>query len=388
MSEAAEHTRFSELIEASDGLSFVLDATGIIRWVSRKLLELLGHPRERVVSIPLVELLHSDDRARTSEDAERILSGGGAMKFLNRFRCFDGSYRWLTWSALIDEPKGLAYALAFDVTDATRAEQVTAEANLAARLGGWEWSHDAQGLYLTEGSYGLLELAPGEPVSGLASHISSEADRKKFLELDEKARSAGIPFSFECELHLTSGRNFWALLTAKPELESGRVLKVRGTIQDITEQRLDRMRALDARAATERLLANVPGGFAFRCRLDESLTMEWMSEGVVQVTGHPVSAFVEGLVEYRDLLTPGEEKLIRATVLEAEASGGEFENEHLLRATDGSFRWVLCRGRLLLGPGGRAEGLEGFMLDITERRAVEDSLRAREAELFAASQRS
>ncbi len=379
--------RWSELVEAAEGLSFVVDASGLVRWASRGLLELLGQGVERVVGLSFVELVHPADRDRTRHEAERILAGGEAIRFENRYRCADGSYRWLSWFLLADAGAALTYAFAIDVTDSKRTERVTAEANLAGRIGGWEWDMATGAVYVTEEAHRLLELPAGGFEPAFAKRLLSAADLERFLLLAERAALGRSPSSFECEVCLPSGKRFWANIVARPVLEAEQVARVLGTVQDVTEQRRDRIQAEEARAATERLLANVPGGYAFRCRLDAAFSMEWMSAGAEEVTGYPAAEFLSGATEYRALLTPGEEKLIRATVDEASATGGDFENEHLIRARDGSFRWVLCRGRLLVGSTGAPEGLEGFMLDITERRAIEDSLRAREAELFAASQR-
>ncbi len=43
--------------------------------------------------------------------------------FDNRYRCADGSYRWLQWNAVAHRDLGLIHAVARDVTEARRAER-------------------------------------------------------------------------------------------------------------------------------------------------------------------------------------------------------------------------------------------------------------------------
>src|SRR5262249_31371872 len=50
----------------------------------------------------------------------------------NRYRCKDGSYRWLLWTATPYLDQGLIYAAARDVTERKRAEQALQEAKEAA----------------------------------------------------------------------------------------------------------------------------------------------------------------------------------------------------------------------------------------------------------------
>ena len=52
-----------------------------------------------------------------------------------------------------------------------------------------------------------------------------------------------------------------------------------------------------------------------------------------------------------------------------------YENSYRLRHRDGSYRWVLSRGRLQLDAQGRPERFIGTVKDITQRRADADSLR-------------
>lgn len=53
---------------------------------------------------------------------------------------------------------------------------------------------------------------------------------------------------------------------------------------------------------------------------------------------------------------------------------GPFENEHRIRAADGTYRWVLCRGLGVPEDGRLATRLVGSLTDITERRSLEEQL--------------
>jgi PAS domain S-box-containing protein len=83
----------------------------------------LGFTREELQSRPMFEFVHPDDRERTLEQNRRVRSGGQALSFENRYRCKDGSYKWLLWNATADLDHQLIYSVARDVTERRQAEQ-------------------------------------------------------------------------------------------------------------------------------------------------------------------------------------------------------------------------------------------------------------------------
>jgi PAS domain S-box-containing protein len=84
----------------------------------------LGFTKEELLATPYIELVHPDDRDSTIAEAQTIaVTGNPLTSFENRYRCKDGSYKWLQWIAtpLHDQP--LIYAAAQDVTEHRRSEE-------------------------------------------------------------------------------------------------------------------------------------------------------------------------------------------------------------------------------------------------------------------------
>jgi len=88
----------------------------------------LGYSEEELLARPFLDFVHEDDRAATVAEVERMTRGGQAVAFENRYRCKDGSYRTLMWSAAPD-PLGFIYAAARDITDRKRVEEERAALN-------------------------------------------------------------------------------------------------------------------------------------------------------------------------------------------------------------------------------------------------------------------
>ena len=59
----------------------------------------LGFTVDEMLAEPFVSFVHPDDRERTGAEALRIGTGTNTVTFENRYRCSDGSYKWLLWTA-------------------------------------------------------------------------------------------------------------------------------------------------------------------------------------------------------------------------------------------------------------------------------------------------
>ena len=77
--------------------------------------KILGYTREELMAKRFLEFVHPDDVERTREAVAVLASQQNLSSFENRYRCKDGTYRWLEWSSA---PAGnLIYAAARDVTE-------------------------------------------------------------------------------------------------------------------------------------------------------------------------------------------------------------------------------------------------------------------------------
>src|SRR5205085_325556 len=87
----------------------------------------LGYCAEELLSRPLLQFVHPDDREPTPDAVDDLSRGTAPVHFENRCRRKDETYRWLSWTAVPhgDGPRLLATAT--DVTDRKRLEQALSE---------------------------------------------------------------------------------------------------------------------------------------------------------------------------------------------------------------------------------------------------------------------
>ncbi len=85
--------------------------------------QILGYSREEMTAQPFNTFFHPDDIQPMNEHRRRILRGDGPHNYLNRYRCKDGSYRWLSWTTVLDKDKRYSYSIARDITAQKEMEQ-------------------------------------------------------------------------------------------------------------------------------------------------------------------------------------------------------------------------------------------------------------------------
>ena len=127
------------------------------------------------------------------------------------------------------------------------------------------------------------------------------------------------------------------------------------------------------------LLVNVPGAI-YRSAWHDGHRLELISDEIERISGYPPANFIAS--EKRTLLSivhPDDCDGILEAVANATDDGRPFVLEYRIVRADGGVRWVLDRGQLVPGHGGRL-WMDGAIFDITERRETEAALRRREIE--------
>jgi PAS domain S-box-containing protein len=106
-----------EFAELSLNLLCIAGTDGYFKYLNPAWESTFGYSKEDLLSRPYIEFVHPDDRKATLSESERVASGRSTVSFENRYRCKNGSYRWLLWSAIVRAERGLIYCVAADVTD-------------------------------------------------------------------------------------------------------------------------------------------------------------------------------------------------------------------------------------------------------------------------------
>ncbi|QGZ32110.1 PAS domain-containing hybrid sensor histidine kinase/response regulator [Stutzerimonas stutzeri] len=89
----------NQLWELSSDVMLRCRFDGIIIAVNPAWQQLLGWSEAQLLGADTKDLIHPDDIPGTLEAMHRSSQGESILHFENRYRCSDGSYRWISWSS-------------------------------------------------------------------------------------------------------------------------------------------------------------------------------------------------------------------------------------------------------------------------------------------------
>lgn len=107
-----------------------------------------------------------------------------------------------------------------------------------AKIGGWEFdAQTGQGSWTDEVAR-IHDMEPEEQTSletGLGFYQGES--RQKIEAAIRAAIENGTPYDLELELSTARGKHKWIRTIARPVMESGKIVRVAGSFQDITERK-------------------------------------------------------------------------------------------------------------------------------------------------------
>jgi PAS domain S-box-containing protein len=113
---------------------FIVGVDGYFKQLNPMCEKTLGYTTEELRGQPWIEFVHPEDQQSTREQLHTLATETCPVQFENRYRCQDGSYKWLSWNVTLYQEHELIYAVARDNTEHKQAEAARAETEESFRL--------------------------------------------------------------------------------------------------------------------------------------------------------------------------------------------------------------------------------------------------------------
>lgn len=267
LAEEALRTReaeFRTLAEATPQIVWVTLPDGNHIYFNRHWMEFTGLTLEQSLGFGWNPPFHPEDRDRAAQLWQRATESGEPYEIEYRLRRYDGVYHWMLGRALPlrDDAGNIVkwFGTCTDIDDLKRTVERLDQAQRIARLGDWECDLDTEAIRWSAQVYEVFGRDPalGPPADFAENDLLFDAPTRAVVAQNiANAISTRRQQDYELRVTHADGSERYVNVVAVPRAdESGRVVGLFGTLQDITEQKYDEL-ALRSRAHQQVLVATL-----------------------------------------------------------------------------------------------------------------------------------
>jgi len=132
------------------------------------------------------------------------------------------------------------------------------------------------------------------------------------------------------------------------------------------------------------LISNLPG-YVYRVSKEgDQWSIQYISDGVYDLTGHRPDELIRNKVLYYAMMVNESDKALgREIISKALANKKPYQISYRISTADGRIKWVWEQGRGVYGDNDELEATEGFVTDITEKKLFEEEILKKNNELSA-----
>lgn len=258
-------------------------------------------------------------------------------------------------------------------------------AQKTARVGSFEWAIQTDEVVWSEETEAIYGLPPGGFSGGYedwAKCLHPE-DRPGAEEAVRRALVDGRQYDAEYRVIWPDGSVHWLQTRGKVFFDdAGRPLRLIGVDIDVTE----RKRAEEELRESEQLLEIALGAAKMgRIHIDFR-TNELISSAACKANFGRAPDAPLTFEDLKAAVHPDDRENVSESFYQAVRNREVYQIEHRVIWPDGSVHWMAAQGRSAYGPDGKPSYLDGVVLDFTERKRMEESLR-RQAEALQAADR-
>lgn len=248
------------------------------------------------------------------------------------------------------------------------------ETNFTAKVGGWEFDLETSKTRWTKGTYRIYDLPfDYEPKLDEIITFFEIEEQNKMLDVLDRAIKYREPFELELRFKTSKGDSLWTHAIGKPVMRGGKVGKLVGTFQDITERKNAEKALITSEKRYKELVSLLPQ-VVFESDAKGKLT--FVNQFAFEIFKYTRSDFEQGINALDFVISEDQESAMTniGRVLTGEEIGG---NEYVMQRKDGTQFPVIVHSTRIM-EGDIPVGLRGIIIDISDRKIAEEELEKNE----------
>ncbi len=364
----------------------IADTEGYFRRLNREWEKVLGYRLEDLEGKRFLDLVHPDDLQATLGAIAELDAQKEVLDFTNRYRCKDGSYRWIEWRSI---PHGkVIYAAARDITERKQAEEALQEARsflqkVVDTSPSMIFVVDGQGraVFVNQYTAQYYGITPEELISKSTQDVHrQDTEAGEFVSDDQEVIRTRRKIVKEELNTAPNGEQHWFHTVKVPLYRPDGTVEVLGISTDITERKRIETALQESEKRYRDLVEFSPVAMTVHAEgrivyINPAGTKLWGANKADEVLGRSPLDFVHP--EYHERIT---ERIRQIQAMEQSLPPIEVKNTRL----DGQMLYTVGTGIPITYEGKPA--ILSVVLDVTERVRAEERLRELTRRLVAAQE--
>ncbi|MEZ5336418.1 MAG: PAS domain S-box protein [Methanolobus sp.] len=360
--------------------TFDSEGNALETFISKSLDDIMGFPDGTVGNDwnAYFAHIHEEDFPEVQERLKKAFTYPGISESVDyRVVSDEGKVVWMNTlgnAHLLEDGNYLMSGTTTNITDRKLAEEklrkneaLLNEVSQIGKIGGWEFDLESETASWTSELFMIHET---DQVDSLEKGMERfpPGSREKLEKAFNDAMKKYEPYDLELEFISERGKRKWVRTIGKPIIENNRVVKLYGTLQDITERKNAEIKLIENEEVLRLFIEHAPVSLAM---FDKDMkyiavSKRWHSDFGLDGTN------LEGLSHYKLFPEISEEiKEVHRRGLQGEVI---HDDESYFMRADGSVQWLRWEVRPWKKADDTIGGIILFIEDITERKLAQDKL--------------
>jgi PAS domain S-box-containing protein len=373
---------YKHFFNNSNDLACIANMQGYFEIINPKFKKVLGYSEKEFLERQLIEFIHPDDIDSSLQEHEKQKSDSKVVtNLVNRYQKKDGNYLWLDWNSTPDPATGKIYAIARDITERKKAEEILKKS--LKEISDYKYALDESSIVGITNQKGIIQFAndnfckiSGYTIDELIGQdhriINSGHHPKKFIKKLWKTIANGKIWRGELKNRAKDGTIYWVDTTIVPFLnEQGKPFQYLAIRTDITERKKaeQELKNIAAKLKEAQALAKV-GNWESNLATN---TDTWSDEAF-KILGIDPNTTIPSLDTYLSCIHPNDLPFVKEKVNEVFATLKGNTYNYRIKRKDGTIIHAVSQSTMDFDENNEPVRLFGIVQDITEIKNAEEKL--------------